>query len=156
MKKLVVLFVLVLSFLAFETQAQEKGKKAKKEKAKKEVKSEKEKAEKEVNSEKGKAKKEVNSEKGKALGNQTVSFTSSVQCDMCKDKIEKALALTKGVKSSEVNVEANQISITYNSNQVSTDDLKKVISETGYDADDVKANKASHDKLPKCCRKSGE
>jgi copper chaperone CopZ len=140
MKNVVVLFVLVLSFLAFETQAQKKSEKA--EKAKKEMKSE-------------KAKKEMKSENGKAIGNQEVSFSSSVQCEMCKDRIEKALSLVKGVKSSSVDVAANKINITYNSTQVSEEDLKKAVNEAGYDAEDMVADKEAHNKLPKCCQKGG-
>ncbi len=130
---LVLGIIFMLSFIAFDAQAQGKGKK---DKAKKEAKEEK-------------------GNKGKAVakGNQEISIATSVQCDMCKDKIEKALGLTKGIKTANVDVEAQTVKVTFNSTQVSADDIKQVISKTGYDADDVKADKGSYDKLPRCCKK---
>lgn len=141
--------VFMLSFMAFDAQAQGKSKK---EKAKKETKAKKEVKEveevEEVKSEK------ANKGKAVAKGNQEISIATSVQCDMCKEKIEKALSLTKGIKAADVDVEAQTVKVTFNSTQVSADDIKQVISKTGYDADDVKAEKASYDKLPRCCKKS--
>lgn len=144
--------VFMLSFMAFDAQAQGKSKK---EKAKKETKAKKEVKEVEEVEEVEEVKSEkANKGKAVAKGNQEISIATSVQCDMCKEKIEKALSLTKGIKAADVDVEAQTVKVTFNSTQVSADDIKQVISKTGYDADDVKAEKASYDKLPRCCKKS--
>ncbi len=145
---LVISVIFMLSFIAFDAQAQGKGKK---EKGKKEAKQEEEvKEEEEIKEEK--TEKEVK-DKAVAKGNQEISIATSVQCDMCKDKIEKALGLTKGIKAANVDVEAQTVQVTFNSNQISADGIRQVISKTGYDADEVKAEKATYDKLPKCCKK---
>lgn len=83
-----------------------------------------------------------------------VVFKSSINCDMCKSKIEKDLPLTKGVKSVSVDVEKKEIKVVYNADKTDVTKLKAAISKIGYDADDVVADKKSHDHLPKCCQKS--
>lgn len=83
-----------------------------------------------------------------------VTFKSSVNCDMCKSKIEKDLPLTKGVKSVSVDVKKKEIKVVYNPEKTTVAKLKTAISKIGYDADDVLADKKAHDHLAKCCQKS--
>lgn len=83
-----------------------------------------------------------------------VVFKSSINCNMCKEKIEKDLPLTKGVKSVSVDVKKKEIKVIYNGDKTSVDKLKAAIAKIGYDADDVLADKKAHDHLPKCCQKS--
>jgi mercuric ion binding protein len=83
-----------------------------------------------------------------------VTFKSSINCNMCKEKIEGDLPLTKGVKKVTVNVEEKTITVVYNDGKTDEAKIKKAISKIGYDADDVVANQKSHDRLPKCCQKS--
>lgn len=85
-----------------------------------------------------------------------VTFKSSINCDMCKEKIEKELPLTKGVKKVTVNVEKKEIKVTYNAAKTTEAKLKTAISKIGYDADDVVADKKAHDHLAKCCQKSSK
>ena len=87
-------------------------------------------------------------------GDKEVTFKSSINCDMCKEKIEKDLVLTKGVKKVNVDVEKKEIKVTYSSEKTTEAKLKKAISKIGYDADEVVANKKAHDHLAKCCQKT--
>lgn len=91
--------------------------------------------------------------KGKKVGNQTVDIKTSAQCEMCEERITKALTTQKGVKSVKINLENKVASVTYNSNQITPDKIRETIALTGYDADDKKANAASYKKLPGCCKK---
>lgn len=86
----------------------------------------------------------------------TVTFKSSVNCDMCKNKIEKDLPLTKGVKSVNVDVKKKEIKVVYNPEKTTVAKLKTAISKIGYDADEVMANQKAHDHLPNCCQKDKE
>ena len=52
-------------------------------------------------------------------------FTVLGECEMCKDRIEKATFKIKGVKYSSWSVPKNKLSIIYNSNKVSLVDIKK-------------------------------
>ncbi|WP_026994524.1 heavy-metal-associated domain-containing protein [Flectobacillus major] len=83
-----------------------------------------------------------------------VKIKTSAVCSMCKERIEKKLAFTKGVKDVNLNLEDKVVTVTYNAKKTSVDALKKVIAETGYDADDVQKDETSHSKLPSCCQKS--
>ena len=87
-------------------------------------------------------------------GDKEVTFKSSINCDMCKAKIEKDLPLTKGVKKVIVDVDKKEITVTYNAEKTTEAKLKTAISKIGYDADDIIADKKAHDHLAKCCQKS--
>jgi periplasmic mercuric ion binding protein len=78
--------------------------------------------------------------------------TSSVVCDMCKETIETALAYEKGVKSSNLDVKKKTITVKYNPEKTTPEQIRKAISESGYDADDVKANPEAFTKLEECCK----
>ncbi len=85
---------------------------------------------------------------------QTVKIKTSAICEMCKERIEKNLALTKGIEKSDLNLEdQSNITVVYNPDKIDVAKIKQVIAETGYDADDVKAVKKSYEKLPNCCKK---
>ena len=85
----------------------------------------------------------------------TITILTSAECGMCKDRLEGALNYTKGVKFAELNLVDKTLFVKFNPKKISIDEIRTVISETGYDADDVKANPASVDKLPACCKPGG-
>lgn len=86
---------------------------------------------------------------------ETVTIQTSAQCDMCKERIEKAMAFTKGVKKSTLNVEAKSITVVYNPAKTSPGQIREAISKTGYDADSVAADQKAYESLPGCCKKGG-
>lgn len=85
----------------------------------------------------------------------TIDIKTSAVCGMCKDKIEGALAFEKGVVKSKLNIKTKVISVTYNPEKTGPDKIRKAISLVGYNADDVKADKAAYEKLDGCCKKDG-
>jgi mercuric ion binding protein len=85
--------------------------------------------------------------------NEVLKIKTSAVCEMCKAKIEKNLALTKGVKSANLNLEDKVVTVEYNSDKTNASEIRKAITEVGYDADDVPAEKAGYDKLSNCCKK---
>ncbi|MCS6821693.1 MAG: cation transporter [Microscillaceae bacterium] len=91
--------------------------------------------------------------KGKAKGNQQISIKTSAQCEMCKNRIEKALKSTKGIKKANLDLNTKAVNVTFNSNQIDAEAIRKVISNTGYDADDIPADQKAYDALPSCCKK---
>ena len=82
-----------------------------------------------------------------------IEIKVSSQCDMCKARIEEALAFEKGVKGSEVNVEKQIVTVTYKQGKTDTDKIRKAISKVGYDADDLAADPKAYAKLDACCKK---
>ncbi|MFN8356701.1 MAG: heavy metal-associated domain-containing protein [Spirosomataceae bacterium] len=92
----------------------------------------------------------VFADKGKE---ETVKIKTSAICEMCKERIEKNLAYTKGVSDVNLNLDDKVVTIKFNAKKTSTQKLKEVINKTGYDADEVPADKVAYEKLPSCCQK---
>ncbi len=81
--------------------------------------------------------------------------TESIQCGMCKERIEKAVGETNGVKSVSVDVEKKETTVVFNPKKTNADAIRAAISKVGYDADDVKGETTAYEKLPGCCQKGG-
>ncbi len=84
-----------------------------------------------------------------------VKIKTSAQCDECKERIEKALAFEKGIKSATVNTQDQIATVVYYDKRTTPEKIRVAIANIGYDADDVPAKKETYDKLPKCCKKGG-
>jgi len=83
----------------------------------------------------------------------TVEIKTSAQCEMCKDRIEEALAFEKGIIKAELNMETKIVEVTFKTNKTDSGKIKEAITKVGYDADEVNADKKAYDKLPACCKK---
>lgn len=79
--------------------------------------------------------------------------TPSVQCEMCKKKIEDYLKFEEGIVKSLVDFKQKKTTVTYLPDRTNLENVKTAIANAGYDADDVKAEKDAYEKLPKCCKK---
>ena len=79
--------------------------------------------------------------------------TPTVQCDMCKNKIEKYLSRAEGVTSVKVNIKKKTTSVSWITDRTNIENIKAQIATVGYDADDVTAVPEAYAKLPKCCKK---
>ena len=79
--------------------------------------------------------------------------TPSVQCEMCKKKIEDYLKFEDGIVKSIVDFKQKKTTVTYLTDRTNLENVKTAIANAGYDADDVKAEKDAYEKLPKCCKK---
>jgi mercuric ion binding protein len=82
-----------------------------------------------------------------------VISTPTVQCDMCKQKIEKYLTREPGVSAVKVDYKKKTTTVTFLSDRNNIEQIKTAIANAGYDADDVTADEAAYAKLPKCCKK---
>jgi periplasmic mercuric ion binding protein len=78
---------------------------------------------------------------------------TSAQCEMCKDRIEKAMAFEKGVKNSNLDLETKILTINYKPSATNPEKIRKALAAVGYDADDVPAELKAYDALPPCCKK---
>lgn len=86
-------------------------------------------------------------------GEKEVKIKTSAVCEMCKERIEKNLTLSKGVKEAVLDLDTKVVTIKYNPKKTSEEALRKVIIGTGYDADETMADDKAHGKLPSCCKK---
>lgn len=83
----------------------------------------------------------------------TVMIKTSAVCGMCKDRIEGGLAFEKGIRSASLDVETKVATVVFNPAKTSPGQIRKVVSQLGYDADTIPANPAAYAKLPACCKK---
>lgn len=90
--------------------------------------------------------------KKKALETLTLK-TPTVQCQMCKDRIERYMMREEGVTKSVVDFKRKTTKVTYWTDRTNIENIKTAIANVGYDAEDVTANEESYNKLPKCCKK---
>lgn len=80
---------------------------------------------------------------------------TSAQCDMCKDRIEKAMKDVKGISNPVLNVDTKFFTADFNPKVITLDGIRSELNKIGYDADDTQASKKAYNKLPKCCKKGG-
>ncbi|HEU4574140.1 MAG TPA: heavy-metal-associated domain-containing protein [Chitinophagaceae bacterium] len=79
--------------------------------------------------------------------------TPTVQCEMCKSRIETYLKRYDGVTFVQVNYKKKITTVKYLTDRTNIEEIKTAIANAGYDADDVPANPDSYNRLPKCCKK---
>ena len=79
--------------------------------------------------------------------------TPTVQCDMCKTRIEQYLKRIDGVTYVNVAVKKKQTVVKYYKDRTNGEMMKASIANAGYDASEISANPDSYKMLPKCCKK---
>lgn len=84
-----------------------------------------------------------------------VVIKTSTECNLCKERLEEKLNYTKGIQFVNLDVPTKMLTVKYNEEKITLEKIKSLISETGYDADEIKANPISQKKLPKCCQPNG-
>lgn len=82
----------------------------------------------------------------------TVAISSSTVCEMCVETIQKGYAFEKGVKSADVDLETNTVTVTYHAKKTNEDKVKKALTEMGYSADELPPTEKGFEKLHYCCR----
>lgn len=92
-------------------------------------------------------------EKGKS---QVVSIKTSAICGSCKARIEKAVKAMDGVEEALLNLNNKKLKVKYDPLKTDALKIRTVISNTGYDADEVAKNTEAFNKLPECCQRPME
>ncbi|MFT3679714.1 MAG: heavy metal-associated domain-containing protein [Ferruginibacter sp.] len=95
----------------------------------------------------------INGHAQKKASEKVVIKTPTVQCEMCKNRIESYLSREPGVSSVNVDFKKKTTTIVYLTDRNNIEQLKTAIANAGYDADDVTAEETAYKKLPKCCKK---
>ena len=90
------------------------------------------------------------------VSEKAVIKTPTIQCDQCKARIEKLLFRQYGVSSAKVDVKKKTTTVTWLTDRTNVENIKAVIANAGYDADDVTAEETAYKKLPACCKKPAE
>ncbi|MHC5201806.1 efflux RND transporter periplasmic adaptor subunit [Myroides sp. LJL119] len=77
-------------------------------------------------------------------------------CEMCKDRIQKAATTLKGVKSAHWDIASNLLTVDIDPKLVTLAQISKVIAESGHDTALDKASNASYMSLHTCCKYTRE
>lgn len=72
-------------------------------------------------------------------------------CEMCKERIEKATLSLNGVNSAEWNIETKMIHVSFDVNTIKMNDIHKAIAKVGHDTELEKASDDVYNALPECC-----
>jgi copper chaperone CopZ len=89
---------------------------------------------------------------GNAQNTKTVKFHTSAQCGMCKSTIENALSYKPGIQFAELSMEDMFLTVKFKTKKTDEDAVKKMVSDIGYSAGDLKADEKAMRELPKCCQ----
>ena len=66
-----------------------------------------------------------------------IKIKTSAQCEMCKTRIEEAMAFEKGIVSSNLDLEDKVLTVIYKTGKTTPEKIRKAINAVGYDADDT-------------------
>ena len=84
---------------------------------------------------------------------ETLVINTSAQCDMCKARIEGKLNEAKGVRMASLDIRSKKLTVKYNPEKTSPEEIRKAVNRLGYDADGQKADAEAFKNLPPCCQK---
>ena len=79
--------------------------------------------------------------------------TPTVQCEKCKARIENYMSHEAGIVKINVDYKKKTTTVTYMTDRTNIENIKAMIANVGYDADDVTAEPDAYKRLPACCKK---
>lgn len=74
------------------------------------------------------------------------------KCEMCKERIEKASKSITGVSMATWDQKTKQLHLNFDPARTSVDAISKAVAKAGHDTYKYKADKATYDALPSCCK----
>lgn len=92
--------------------------------------------------------------------NDKVVIKTNIYCDHCKEcpscgkSLQSNLLKIKGVKMYELDDQKMTLTVYFNGQKTDVGEIRRSISQIGYDADDVKALPEAYAKLDDCCKKA--
>ena len=81
----------------------------------------------------------------------TISFWVNGECDMCKDRIEKAVQ-RKGVFQASWETTTKRITVKFDPVRIPVSKLHQWIADAGHDTELKRARDVAYESLPQCCR----
>ena len=79
--------------------------------------------------------------------------TPNALCESCKSRIEGQLKRYDGIVEATVNFRKGETKVKYITDRINIEEIKAIIANTGYDADDVTTTEDAYNRLPKTCKK---
>lgn len=89
--------------------------------------------------------------KTSAQSAKTETFKVYGNCNMCKKRIDKAVA-ADGITKADWNVNTKIMTVSYDPAKITNDAIQKKIAAAGHDTEKSKAADSTYAKLPSCCQ----
>ncbi len=76
----------------------------------------------------------------------------TLKCNTCVATVKRTLGSMDGVESAEVDLKTKNVTVHYLTAKLDLGRIETGISNTGYDANDVKRDSTAYENLPECCK----
>ncbi len=83
--------------------------------------------------------------------NAKLTFEVNGVCEMCKERIEKTVLKTKGVKFCNWDIDTHKLSLIIDERKTNELTIQQNIAAAGHDTANVKATDEAYNNLHKCC-----
>ncbi len=86
--------------------------------------------------------------------------SANLKCWICKDKLETYINTESkanyesGISQVKFNLFSSEMRILYYPDRITPEDIRVIINNAGFDADEEKATEASYKKLPPLCKRN--
>jgi copper chaperone CopZ len=77
---------------------------------------------------------------------ETVKFKTSIDCQACVNKIMSNLPQEKGIKDVKCDLKTKEVTVAYNKEKNTPEEIKKSLEKLGYTAKELKAENTSEKK----------
>lgn len=78
--------------------------------------------------------------------------TQGLWCDACKERVEQALFKQYGIISYKVDIKKKTVTVSWITDRTDIEQIKTMIANAGFDADDVTKEEDAFKRLPPCCK----
>ncbi|MEE9466179.1 MAG: heavy metal-associated domain-containing protein [Candidatus Neomarinimicrobiota bacterium] len=92
---------------------------------------------------------------GRARAKTVDVAVNTAVCEMCAEKIQKAVTELEGVRQVNVDLETHIAQVTFDAAKTDLAAIETAITGVGYSANDKPADPSAYDKLSRCCRADG-
>ena len=82
----------------------------------------------------------------------TAKFKVGGNCDMCKNRIEKAAGKVEGVSVADWDADTKMLTVQFDADKVKPRAIHKAVAAAGHDTELEQAPDKVYNKLPKCCK----
>ena len=82
----------------------------------------------------------------------TVTFKVYGNCPMCVERIQDAALENKNVKSANWDLQTKMLTVVYDEDKVSLQEINQNIANVGHDTETVRAPDRKYKRLPDCCK----
>ena len=93
----------------------------------------------------------IASAQNKEQKTKVIEIKTSVICD-CHGDLINTLNYTKGIVFAELDLKTQIVSVKYKAKAITDEQVRQIIVNIGYHADNIKRNEVAFTELPECCR----